>query len=95
MSALARLDEEIKLSGGYNGNLSAIRKEVSELVDAARKFRDQYEREADAREDFFLVDPGCVICTSGATPHNFDTGICGYHATCNALAAFARIGGAA
>lgn len=59
---------------------------VERLIEAARKFRDQYEREADAREDYFLTDPGCVICTSGATPHNFDTGICGYHATCSALA---------
>jgi hypothetical protein len=43
--------------------------------------------QADA-EDRFLIDPdpGCLECTSGTTPHDRNTGLCGYHALERALA---------
>lgn len=68
-------------------SLMADRAAVADLIAGAQKFRREFDAEVANNEgENGLTDPGCNHCTSGCTPIQFDTGLCGYHALSAALA---------
>jgi len=51
--------------------LAAIPDMLRALYASEREYRDMDEAAP--------LDPGCVLCTSGATPFDRDTGLCAHH----------------